>query len=116
MRIRTAGVVAAMVLALVASACGSGDKKAAPAGGGAKAAGGKLVIWADDKRTAALKPFADQFGKDNGVTVEVQAISKDLQTNFVTASQSGKAPDIVVGAQDWIGNLVQNGSIDPVQL
>jgi len=116
MRIRTAGVVAAMVLALVASACGSGAKKAAPAGGGAKAAGGKLVIWADDKRTAALKPFADQFGKDNGVTVEVQAISKDLQTNFVTASESGKAPDIVVGAHDWIGNLVQNGAIDPVQL
>jgi arabinogalactan oligomer/maltooligosaccharide transport system substrate-binding protein len=50
------------------------------------------------------------------VTVDVQAVSKDLQTNFVTASQSGKAPDIVVGAHDWIGNLVQNGAIDPVQL
>ena len=118
MRIRTAGVVAAMALALVASACGSGDKKTTGGGSAAsaKAAGGKLVIWADDKRTAALKPFAEKFGKDNGVTVEVQAVSKDLQTNFVTASQSGKAPDIVVGAHDWIGNLVQNGAIDPVQL
>jgi arabinogalactan oligomer/maltooligosaccharide transport system substrate-binding protein len=46
----------------------------------------------------------------------VQAVSKDLQTTFVTASQSGKGPDIVVGAHDWIGNLVQNGTIDPVQL
>src|SRR5687768_8988500 len=114
MRIRTAGVVAAFTLALVAGGCGDGDNGTPSAT--AKAKGGNLVIWADDKRTAALKPFAEQFGKDNGVTVDVQAISKDLQTNFVTASQSDKAPDIVVGAHDWIGNLVQNGTIDPIQL
>ena len=36
--------------------------------------------------------------------------------NFVTASQQGSGPDVVVGAHDWIGNLVQNGAIDPVQL
>jgi arabinogalactan oligomer/maltooligosaccharide transport system substrate-binding protein len=113
MRIRTAGVVAAFALALAASGCGDGDN-GTPSD--STKASGTLVIWADDKRTAALKPFADQFGKDNGVKVDVQAISKDLQTNFVTASQSDKAPDIVVGAHDWIGNLVQNGTIDPIQL
>jgi arabinogalactan oligomer / maltooligosaccharide transport system substrate-binding protein len=43
-------------------------------------------------------------------------VPKDLQTQFVTASQAGKAPDVVLGAHDWIGNLVQNGTIDPVQL
>src|SRR6266487_1211196 len=110
MRIRTTGAVVAAALMLAAAGCGSGDpakKSDTPA-----KASGKLVIWADDKRAAALKPFAEQFGKDNGVTVEVQAVSKDLQTNFVTASQSGKAPDVVVGAHDWIGNLVQNGA-DP---
>lgn len=114
MRIRTAGVVAAAALMLVAGACGS--QKKSNTSTAAKKSGGTLVIWADDKRTAALKPFADQFGKENGLTVQVQAVSKDLQTNFLTASQSGKAPDIVVGAHDWIGNLVQNGAIDPVQL
>jgi arabinogalactan oligomer/maltooligosaccharide transport system substrate-binding protein len=116
MRIRTAGVAAAFALALVAGAAGCGDGKT---GAGPKAsakATGKLVIWADDKRTAALKPFAEKFGKDNGVTVEVQAVSKDLQTNFVGAHQADNAPDIVVGAHDWIGNLVQNGAIEPVQL
>ncbi|GAA4567382.1 extracellular solute-binding protein [Micromonospora coerulea] len=118
MRIRTAGVVAVLGLALAASGCGSSDSDKPAAQESAKPAGatGKLVIWADDKRTAALKPFAEQFGKDNGVTVEVQAVSKDLQTNFVTASQQGSGPDVVVGAHDWIGNLVQNGAIDPVQL
>ncbi|MBN1174324.1 MAG: maltose ABC transporter substrate-binding protein [Micromonosporaceae bacterium] len=117
MRIRTAGVTAAFALTLLASACGGNDDTSTDASAKDSAqAGGTLTIWADDKRTAALKPFAEKFGKENGITVEVQAVSKDLQSNFVTASQSGKAPDIVVGAHDWIGNLVQNGAIDPVQL
>ncbi|MEW2376418.1 maltose ABC transporter substrate-binding protein [Micromonospora sp. NPDC047812] len=117
MRIRTAGVVAVLGLALAASGCGSDSSEEPAAKESTKAAaGGKLVIWADDKRAAALKPFGEKFGQENGVTVEVQAVSKDLQTNFVTASQQGSGPDVVVGAHDWIGNLVQNGAIDPVQL
>nr|MDT0658087.1 maltose ABC transporter substrate-binding protein [Micromonospora sp. DSM 115978] len=114
MRIRTAGVVTAVALALAAASCGSGDEPATSSS--PEAASGKLVIWADDKRTAALKPFANEFGAANGVTVEVQAVSKDLQTNFVTASEQGSGPDVVIGAHDWIGNLVQNGAIEPVQL
>lgn len=115
MRIRTAGVFAVAATAMLAAAACGGN--ATPkASTSPTSGGGTLVIWADDQRAAALKPFADKFGKDNGVTVQVQAISKDLQTNFVTASQAGKGPDIVVGAHDWIGNLVQNGTIDPVQL
>jgi hypothetical protein len=27
-----------------------------------------------------------------------------------------RTPDLVMGAHDWIGNLVQNGAIDPLQL
>ncbi|AEV87284.1 sugar ABC transporter substrate-binding protein [Actinoplanes sp. SE50] len=116
MRIRTAGVIAASMLCLVgAAACG--DKKTSTsAGPKASAATGELIIWADDKRSAALKPFADKFGQENGVTVKIQAISKDQQTTFLTASQQGSGPDVMVGAHDWIGNLVQNGAIDPVQL
>lgn len=116
MRIRTAGVVAVMTLALAAAGCGDGGDEPASTGSSAPAAGGKLVIWADDKRAAVLKTSAQKFGQDNGVTVDVQAISKDQQTAFVTASQQGKGPDVMVGAHDWIGNLVQNGAIDPVQL
>jgi len=96
------------------AACGSDDK---PAAAPSKDKGnGKLVIWADTKRTAVLKKYADQFGKDNGITVEVKEVAENLQTVFVTASQQGSGPDVVVGAHDWIGNLVQNGAIDPVQL
>lgn len=104
--------------ALVFSACSSGAPAAPTSAGTANAPanGGKLVIWADDKKAEAIKSVAEQFGTDNGVTVEVRAVSKDLQQNFVTASQAGQAPDVVIGAHDWIGNLVQNGAIDPVQL
>jgi arabinogalactan oligomer/maltooligosaccharide transport system substrate-binding protein len=115
MRIRTAGVAVTFALALAASGCG-GDGEPGGSSSAPAAATGKLVIWADDKRAAALKPFADRFGQENGVTVQVQAISKDQQTTFVTASQQGSGPDVMVGAHDWIGNLVQNGAIDPVQL
>ena len=115
MRIRTTGVVAALTLALAASGCSGGPDDPGTSASAAPA-GGTLVIWGDDKRAAALKPFAEKFGRENGVTVEVQAISKDQQTTFVTASQQGSGPDVMVGAHDWIGNLVQNGAIDPVQL
>lgn len=75
-----------------------------------------LVIWANGPVVDALKPIADKFGADNGITVAVQAVATELQTNFVTANASGNGPDIVIGAHDWIGNMVQNGSIDPVQI
>ena len=123
MRIRATGVTAALTCALLLAGCGSSGSgesgKNDSSGNGTKAgnkAAGELVIWADDKRSAALKPFADKFGSENGVTVKVQAISKDQQTTFVTASQQGSGPDVMVGAHDWIGNLVQNGAVDPVQL
>ncbi|HKD97600.1 MAG TPA: maltose ABC transporter substrate-binding protein [Micromonosporaceae bacterium] len=118
MRIRTTGVIAiALATSLIAAGCSSGGgKPTTTKSSSAATTGATLTIWADDQRAAVLKPFAAKFGSENGVTVNVQAISKDLQTNFVTASQAGKGPDIVVGAHDWIGNLVQNGTIDPVQL
>jgi arabinogalactan oligomer/maltooligosaccharide transport system substrate-binding protein len=116
MRIRVASVVVTLALVLAsAAACDSGGTPGAGSSAG-PAGAGRLVIWADDKRAAALKPFADKFGQENGVAVTVQAISKDQQTAFVTASQQGSGPDVMVGAHDWIGNLVQNGAIDPVQL
>src|SRR5699024_2744933 len=51
-----------------------------------------------------------------GLTVAVQAVSGDLQGSFITANQAGNGADVIVGAHDWIGNLVQNSAITPVQL
>lgn len=75
-----------------------------------------LVIWTDDKRAAALQDVAQAFGKTHGVTVAVQAVSTNLDTNFITADAAGNGPDIVIRGDDKIGSFVQNGAIDPVQL
>ena len=98
-------------LMLLLAGCGSG--------GGASDSGSEgvsLTIWADDKYSRAIKESAAKWGELNDVQVNVQAVSKDLQTVYVTAAQAGKGPDLVMGAHDWIGNLVQNGTIDPLQL
>jgi arabinogalactan oligomer / maltooligosaccharide transport system substrate-binding protein len=79
-------------------------------------AGAELLIWADDIRAKALEPLAAQYAADNGVKVTVEAIAKDITTKFKTASQAGTGPDIVVWANDVIGDFVANGAIDPVQL
>jgi arabinogalactan oligomer/maltooligosaccharide transport system substrate-binding protein len=120
MRMRALGVAALATLAFAATACGSTPSASpttapsASAPASAAAGGGTLVIWADPLRVKPLQPFAEQFGTENGVTVEVKEISKDNQMTFLTASQQGSGPDVMIGAHDWIGNLVQNGAIDPV--
>ena len=75
-----------------------------------------LVIWTDALKLDGVKAIADTFAETQGISVEVQAVATELQTNFVTANSAGNGPDIVVGAHDWIGNLVQNGAIEPLQL
>jgi arabinogalactan oligomer/maltooligosaccharide transport system substrate-binding protein len=114
-RLRVAGTLAAA--ALVITACGAGDS----GGSGSAARGGEsaanLLIWVGGGAAGEeTKKLGAAFGQENGVNVTVQIVPKELQTQFVTASQAGKAPDVVMGAHDWIGNLVQNGAIDPVQM
>ncbi|GAA4679807.1 sugar ABC transporter substrate-binding protein [Nocardioides nanhaiensis] len=88
------------------------------AGGGGAAAGGapELTIWTDQLKYEAVLAVAEQFGEEQGIEVEVEAVSSELQSAFVTANAAGNGPDVVVGAHDWIGNLVQNGAIEALPL
>jgi arabinogalactan oligomer/maltooligosaccharide transport system substrate-binding protein len=74
-----------------------------------------LVIWTDDTKLPAIQAIADAYAEANGITVGVQAVV-DTRAAFITANQAGNGPDVLVGAHDWIGQLVQNGAIDPLQL
>jgi len=121
-------------MAVIISACSSGGSSAAPstaasaaapsaaasageASAAAPSAGSAtLVIWADEKRAAAIKPLAAKWATDNGVTVQVESVAQDLTTKFKTASQAGNPPDVVVWAHDVIGDFIQNGAIDPIQM
>ena len=82
----------------------------------AEAATPTCSIWTDSLKLDGVTAVAEAFGEANGITVKVQAISEDLQGTFVTADAAGNGPDVVVGAHDWIGNLVQNGAIVPLNL
>lgn len=75
-----------------------------------------LVIWTEALKQPYVQEIADDFAETNDITVEVQGLSADVQANFVTANSASNGPDVIIGAHDWIGNLVQNGSIEPLQL
>src|SRR5215212_7467635 len=113
---------AASAEASSAASAGAGASASADASAGASAeasgganSGATLLIWADQKRAAAIEPLAKQWATDNGVTVKVESIASDIIPKFKTASQAGNPPDVVVWAHDVIGDLVQNGAIEPVQ-
>jgi arabinogalactan oligomer/maltooligosaccharide transport system substrate-binding protein len=123
------------VAALLVSACGGGDS-AAPAspsetttqateaatpasptttGPPVRDQDVDLVIWSDAERASILSKYAQEFGQENGIKTAVQ-ISVDPREQFKDATKVGKGPDIVVGAHDWLGELVQNGAVAPIQL
>lgn len=74
-----------------------------------------LVIWTDEVKAQSLAAPAQTWGDANGITVAVQGIA-DARERFITADSLGNGPDIVIGAHDWIGQLVQNASIVPVTI
>lgn len=115
---KVAGVGA---LALTLAACSGGGAPApAPSASETAAApegGGELVIWMDENRATALEDVVATFEEETGTTVEV--VIKDFGTirdDLTTQAPSGDGPDVVIGAHDWIGKLVQNGVIAPVEL
>ncbi|GAA3470822.1 sugar ABC transporter substrate-binding protein [Nonomuraea roseola] len=76
-----------------------------------------LTVWADDDRAAALQPIIAAFEKDRGVRVKiVQKPMGNLRDDFVSQAPSGQGPDVIVGPHDWLGKLVQNGVLAPIDL
>lgn len=73
-----------------------------------------IVIWADSNRVPSVKAlFSAGFSgaKVNVVAKDFGAIRDDLGTVKADA-----APDVIVGAHDWTGQLAANGSIVPLTL
>ena len=97
----------------------AGDDAATTDEAGAPAAsdGTSLVIWADDLRAAALQEHAAAFEDETGVAVNIQVVANEnLREQFKDSVGAGAGPDIAVGAHDWLGELVQNNVVAPIQL
>jgi len=76
-----------------------------------------LVIWADEISAAVIEEFGADFADEYGVDVEVQQLAySDIRGEFITAAPNNEGPDIIIGAHDWLGELVSNGLLSPVDL
>jgi maltose/maltodextrin transport system substrate-binding protein len=75
----------------------------------------KITIWCSEKQVDILQRLGQEFKAKYGVTIEVQYVEfGSIKTNFLTAAPQGKGADIIVGAHDWVGELVVNGLLEPI--
>jgi maltose-binding protein MalE len=76
-----------------------------------------LVIWADSNRAPVLVEVGAAFTEEYGVDVVVQEVGfGDIRDGLKVAGPAGEGPDIIVGAHDWLGELVLNGLLAPIDL
>ncbi|MGI9255815.1 MAG: sugar ABC transporter substrate-binding protein [Salinispira sp.] len=79
--------------------------------------GAELVIWADNTRTPILEGLGAEFTEKYGVPVIVQELGfGDIRDNLKVAAPAGEGPDIIIGAHDWLGELVASGIIASIDL
>jgi len=107
------GFAGAGLTAVALAAC-----SATPASGGSTAGSGQsITIWLDTQRAPAIKPIAEKFKKDTGITVKL--VVKDfanVDKDFISQVPTGKGPDMIVSPHDKLGSYVQNGVVAPLQL
>ncbi|MFP4017158.1 MAG: maltose/maltodextrin ABC transporter substrate-binding protein MalE [Halanaerobiales bacterium] len=78
---------------------------------------GKLLIWADKERAVVFEGLKDEFEAEYGISVEIQEVAfGEIRDNLSIAGPSGEGPDILIGAHDWLGQLVANGLIEAIEL
>lgn len=111
------------IAALSLTACGGSNSstpqpsETAAQSSPAAAEAGSLTVWVDANREPVLKDAAADFQAESGVKVDlvIKDFSK-IQEDFLKQVPTGKGPDITIGAHDWLGNLVNNGVVQPVEL
>ena len=59
--------------------------------------------------------MAEAFQSEYGVGLVVEQVA-DIRDQFVIAAPAGEGPDIILGAHDWLGQLVSSGLLAPMDL
>ena len=114
---RSITVAAVLGMSLGLAACASSTPSGTATTSAAPAATTTLTVWVDDTRAPAVKAVAEAFTKQTGT--QFTFVQKDFGTmrdEFIAQAPTGKGPDIIVGANDWTGALVQNGVVEKVDL
>ncbi len=119
MKVNKRGIAAfsaiAVVSTLTLAGCASGDTGGDSSGG--DKGGSTLTVWVDAERVDALKGAAEAYEDKTGVSVKL--VGKDVGTmkdDFIQQVPTGKGPDVVMGAHDWLGELSTNGVVAPIEL
>lgn len=76
-----------------------------------------LLIWTDDTRAPVLAQVGQQFEAEFGVCVAVTEKGfGDIRDDLMITGPTGEGPDIIIGAHDWLGQLVENGMVAEIEL
>lgn len=76
-----------------------------------------MTVWIDEDRVEPFKEVVASFTEETGIPVEVEGQpSEELRKGFLGAQATGRAPDVLVGAHDWLGELMADGAVLPVKL
>ena len=73
-----------------------------------------IRIWADKDRVPAVTKVANAWAASKGAKIEVVQRDFGQIRDALKTVQAETAPDVIVGAHDWIGELSANGSIVPL--
>ena len=78
---------------------------------------GKLTVWTSSENVKnALDESKAAFEKEMNATVEVTILNREVTGKFKVAAATKKGPDILVWANDVVGELAESGLIEPLQL
>lgn len=77
----------------------------------------ELTIWADETRAPIIEELGKAFTEQYGVEIIVEQMGfGDIRDQLKIAGPAGEGPDIIIGAHDWLGELVINGLLAPIDL
>jgi arabinogalactan oligomer/maltooligosaccharide transport system substrate-binding protein len=105
---RTAMVLAVVAAAVLAVLAGSIKT--------AVAAGPTVTIWADQDRQAAVTQLANQWAAARGATANVVVHDFGKIRDDLGTVAAADAPDVIMAAHDWTGQLAANGLVQPLIL
>jgi len=77
----------------------------------------QLTIWTDEARGRVMEEVGKTFTEKYGVKIVVQPMGfGDVRDQLKVAGPAGEGPDIIIGAHDWLGELVINALLAPIDL
>lgn len=78
---------------------------------------GTLTLWVDETRAPIMLDVGADFEAATGVPVAVHQLGfGDIRDQLQLRGPAGEGPDIIIGAHDWLGQLAENGLVEPLDL